>query len=48
MPSLRILFRHLWRWKTQPTPDPSPVDAIVRLLRDANKQSGAGGSRHQD
>lgn len=41
MPSLRSLFRHLWRWKAQPVTDPSPVDAIVRLLRDAEKQRGS-------
>lgn len=38
MPSLRSLFRHLWRWKTQPTTHSSPVDAIVRVLREAEKQ----------
>ena len=47
MPSLRILFRDLWRWKARPEADLSPVDAIVRLLRDANKQSGTGYGRDQ-
>jgi hypothetical protein len=41
MPSLKSLLRHLWRWKAQPTTHPSPVDAIVRVLREAEKQHGS-------
>ncbi|WP_292470855.1 hypothetical protein [Mesorhizobium sp.] len=37
------VLRHLWRWKIQPAADPSPVDAIVRLLRETKKQELRGG-----
>jgi hypothetical protein len=48
MPSLRRLFRHLWRWNAQRTADPSPVDAIVRLLRNANGSSSSDKVRNDD
>ncbi|MBZ9846897.1 hypothetical protein LB565_02710 [Mesorhizobium sp. CA14] len=38
MSKLRRLLRHLWRRRMQPAADPSPVDAIVRLLRETEDQ----------
>lgn len=43
MPRFRKLIRYLWQWKAQPTADPSPVDAIVRLLRETDQQHGSRG-----
>lgn len=47
MLSLKSLFRHLWRWEAQPATHPSPVDAIVRVLREAEKQHGSRRSRRR-
>lgn len=44
MPTLKKLLRRLWRRKIQPAADPSPVDAIVRLLREAKDQELHGGT----
>jgi hypothetical protein len=43
MSTLKKLLRHLWGRKIQPTAAPSPVDAIVRLLREAKDQELRGG-----
>lgn len=42
MPNLRRLLRRLWPRKIQPAADPSPVDAIVRVLREAKDQDSRG------
>lgn len=38
MPTLKWLLRRLWRPKVQPAADPSPVEAIVCLLRETKQQ----------
>lgn len=43
MLSLKGLLHHLWRRNVQPTVDPSPVDAIVRLLRETRDKDLRGG-----
>ncbi|MCT2579775.1 MULTISPECIES: hypothetical protein [unclassified Mesorhizobium] len=40
MRMLKKLLRHLWRRKIQPAANPSPVDAIVRLLRESEERNG--------
>lgn len=38
MANLREVLDLLWRWNRKPAPEPpSPVDAIVRILRETNK-----------
>ncbi|WP_210215173.1 hypothetical protein, partial [Mesorhizobium sp. M4B.F.Ca.ET.089.01.1.1] len=38
MANLREVLDLLWRWNREPVPEPpSPVDAIVRILRETNK-----------
>lgn len=47
MVNLRTVLDYLWRWKREPVADPSPVDAIVRLLRETNKAERVHGRPHQ-
>ncbi len=43
MQNPRELLARLWRLARKPAPDPpSPVDAIVRLLRETQKETKTG------